>query len=144
MATVAKIESPWARAVRSFLSALATSPVLIALVASFATVKEVKEGLLPAAIVVVSAALVGLASLLLGYSERWRAATSSPVAKGLAQAAEFIAAGLLTTTIVSFDPDVLVSVGDSLVALISGGILSGILTAALAAVQKPPAEPVAA
>lgn len=144
MALVAKIESPWARAVRSFLSALATNPVLIALVASFTTVKAVKEGLLPAAIVVVSALLVGLASLALGYSERWRALTSTPLMKGLAQAAEYFAAGLLTITVINIDPDVLVELGDSIVALIAASILSGVLTFGLASVQKPPQEPVAA
>lgn len=137
---VPKIESPWARAIRSFLSALASNPVLIALVASFTTVQAVKEGLVPAAIGVCSALLVGLSALALGYSEKWRALTNSPFAKGLAQAAQLFAAGLLTVTIASLDPDVLVSVGDSILALLSASVLSGILTGALAAAQKPAAE----
>jgi len=143
-ALVAKIESPWARAMRTFLSALATSPVLIALVASFATVDDVKKGLVPAAVVVCAAVLTAASSLALGYSERWRAATSTPLMKGLGQAAQYFAAGIVTISVASIDPDVLLSVGDSIVALISASLLSGLLTFGLNAAQKPPTEAVAA
>jgi hypothetical protein len=126
---------------RSFLSALATSPVLIALVASFTTVQAVKEGIVPAAVVVIGALLVGLSSLALGYSERWRNATQTPLAKGIAQALQYFAAGVLTITVASIDPDVLFNVGDSIVALISASVLSGILTAGLGQAQRPAMEP---
>lgn len=141
-ALVQKIESPWARAVRSFLSSLASSPVLAALLVQFTTVQAVKDGLVPVAIIFISALLIGASALALGYSERYRALTDSPWSKGIAQALQVIGIGIGTISIASIDPDVLVSVGDSFVALVVQGIFSGILTAALAGAQEPSTEPV--
>ncbi len=141
-AIVQRIESPWARAIRSFLSSLASSPVLAALLVQLTTVQAVKDGIVPVVLVLITALLVAASSLALGYSEKWRAMTDSPAAKGIAQALQVLGVGIAAIGVASLDPDVLLTVGDSFVALVAQAIFSGILTAALNGAQEPPTEPV--
>lgn len=126
-------ESPWARAWRSFLSAIAADPVLLAVVVVLAQadVAEIRANLVPVALAVLAAAIVGAISFVGGFVEAWRRRVQTPLAKGVVQALEKFAVGLGLVHLTSLDPDVLYTTGEKLLGLAAAAILSGLLTFAL-------------
>jgi hypothetical protein len=122
------------------LSAVAADPVLIALVAALASggVAEWKANVVPATIAVVSALLVALAALLLGYSDAWRARVQTPITKAVVTAIEKFVAVLVTIQIATLNSSTLYSLGDKLLGALGGAIVAGILSFALNRAQEGP------
>jgi hypothetical protein len=134
---VVVLESPWARAWRSFLSAVAADPVVVALVVTLAAgVSSWRDQLVPAGLSVVAAIIVAGVTLLLSFSERWKAATQTPFRKGVAQFFQKFAVGLGVIQVASFNSAQLFDAGDKLLGALGAAVVSGLLTYALNRSQK--------
>lgn len=141
---VVVLESPWARAWRSFLSAVAADPVIVALVVTLASgVNSLRDQLVPVGLAVVSAVIVAAVTLLLSYSDRWRAATQTPFRKGVAQFFQKFAVGLGVIQLASFNSAQVFDAGDKLLGALGAAVVAGLLTFALNRSQEPPAPAVA-
>jgi hypothetical protein len=136
--TVVRIESPWARAGRSFFSAIAADPVLIAFAAVLASanIAAIRANLVPVVLSVIAALMVALISLLAGFSAVWQAKVQTPFAKAVVQFIEKLIVSLGVIEVASLNSAALFDVWDKFLGALGGAVVSGILTYAFNRAQS--------
>lgn len=137
--------SPLSRAVREFVFVLFASAAFISFLGAMRAgdIANIKAHIIPLAVAALASLLAAFGTYVLALWAWYQARVNGPLERAISTAVKFFAAQIVAVQIVSVDPQVLLTVGNTIWVIVVQSIAAGITVLVVNTVEGTPAPAVA-